>query len=60
MREQLTVIPQLNKKLEEQDKLLSSASDNIITLSRALSDIHKTIKDEVDCSGGSSAHKYVY
>ena len=48
MRDQLTVIPRLEKKLEEQDKLLSSASDNIVTLSRALRDIHKTLKNEVE------------
>ena len=50
MRDQLTVIPLLEKKLQEQEKVLSSASDNIITLSRALRDIHKTSKNEVEDS----------
>ena len=41
MRGQLTVIPQLEKKLEAQEKLLSSISETIITLSRALRKVQK-------------------
>ena len=36
LREQLNIIPRLEKKLEEQQKLLSSTSDSMVTLSRAL------------------------
>ena len=38
MREQLNIIPRLKKKLEEQEKLLSSTSETIITLSKALTE----------------------
>ena len=53
MRDQLMIIPQLEKKLQEQEKRLSSGGDNIITLSRALRDIAKTYKDEVEDSATS-------
>ena len=42
MREQLAVLPRLEKKLKEQEKILSKTSDTIIALSRALRDIHDT------------------
>ena len=43
VREQLNIIPRLEKKLEEQQKLLTSTGDTIITLSRALSDTRQSI-----------------
>ena len=43
VREQLKVIPRLEKKLEEQKKGLSSTDDNLITLSTALADTRQTV-----------------
>ena len=49
MREQLSLVPRLEKKLKEQEKLLSSTSDTIITLSRALRQFHATKDSQVQC-----------
>ena len=44
VREKLNNIPRLEKKLEEQQRRLTSTSDTIITLSKALSDTRKSIQ----------------
>ena len=38
MREQLDLIPRLEKRLEEQEKLLEKSNQNVLTLSKALVD----------------------
>ncbi len=49
MREQLTAIPRLEKKLEGLEKVLSWTNDTISTLSRALQlkNVSETIQYEV-------------
>lgn len=56
LSEQLTVLPQLKKRLKEQENLLASTSDTIMTLSRAL----KKLQDHVHkASGEESEIKHV-